>query len=179
MQIEHIPELALTAQDDQQIADLVNTAFGGAGPSGFGGRSYHQQRHHLRIITRADGAVIGHIAVLFRAIRVGGQLVQITGLAEVATHPDHTGRGVASLLLKDAIVQSRDSLAAFVVLFGDHPIYTKHGFQSMGNPLRYGAMDGCRTDDVMTQIDDTLMVLPLGDAVWDPQGEVDLLGHKF
>jgi predicted N-acetyltransferase YhbS len=179
MQIEHIPELALTGHDDQQIADLLDTAFGRAGPSGFDGQSYYQQRHQLRIITRAGEAIIGHIALLFRAIRVGGRLVQITGLAEVATHPDHAGRGIASFLLKDAVAQSRNSLAEFMVLFGDHSIYAKHGFQSVSNPLRYVAMDDCKTHDVTTQIDDALMVLPLGDAVWDPQAEVDLLGHKF
>ncbi len=179
MQIERIPELSLSVEDDRQIGVLLDAAFGAQMESGFDGRSYYQQRHHLRIMMRDGANVIGHIALLFRAIRIGDQLVQITGLAEVATHPDHAGQGVASTLLKDAIQQSRHSQAAFVVLFGDHPIYAKHGFRPMGNRLRYVALDDCRTHEVTARVDDALMVLSLGDVAWDPKAEVDLLGHLF
>jgi predicted N-acetyltransferase YhbS len=123
--------------------------------------------------------VVGHIALLFRAISMGKTIVPIVGLAEVATHPAHAGQGIASALLKRAIAHSRGSLANFIVLFGDHPIYAKHGFQTMKNPLRYVAMDGSQTYDVVTRIEDALMIVPLKDVVWDPEAKVDLMGHLF
>jgi len=178
MQIDCIPELALTKADDDRIAALVEIAFDGR-DAGFGGRSYNKQRHHLRIIAREGDQIIGHIALLFRAIRMGDQLVQIVGLAEVATHPTHEGKGIASALLQETITQSQRSLADFIILFGTHPIYAKHGFQKHINPLHYVVMDDCYTHKMITRIDDGLQVLSLGDVAWDPNAPIDLLGHLF
>ena len=179
MKIEAIPELALTAQDDAQIGALLDIAFADNSTGGFGGRSYYKQRHHLRIIMRDEGRIVGHIALLFRAIQVGAVHTQIVGLAEVATHPDLGGRGIATHLLKEAIAQSRQSLATFMVLFGDHPIYAKHGFETMPNMLRYVVMDSSKTATLTSEVRDGLMVLPLRDAQWDTSATVDLLGHLF
>ncbi len=179
MKIEQISELSLTADDDRQIGVLLEKAFGGKSGSGFGGRSYYKQRHHLRILVRDQEKVLGHIALLFRVIRVDKTFVPVVGLAEVATHPAHAGQGIASALLKRAIAHSQDSLANFIVLFGDHPIYAKHGFQSMKNPLRYVVMGGGQTNDIVTRIEDTLMVLPLKGVIWDTEAKVDLMGYLF
>lgn len=178
MQIERISELQLTRGDDDRIAALVDIAFRGR-DAGFGGRSYNKQRHHLRIIAREDGQIIGHIALLFRAIRMGDQIVQIIGLAEVATHPTHEGKGVATALLKETIRQSKQSLADFIILFGTHPIYAKHGFQKYANPLHYVVMDDCWTHKMITRVDDAFQVLALGEVDWDATAPVDLLGHLF
>ncbi len=179
MQIETIDELSLSADDDQQIGQLLNAAFARMGDDGYNGRSFYKQRHHLRIIAREDGQIIGHIALLFREIRMGTRLTPIIGLAEVATHPDQERQGIASALLKETINRSRKGLADFIVLFGDHPIYAKHGFKTHANSLRYVVLDDCITHKIIERVDDALMVLPLRDTVWDVDSEVDLLGHIF
>ena len=176
MRIDVIAEMDLTPADDAAIGRLLTGAFGG----GFDGRSFHKQRHHLRIVARdADDAILGHVALLIRDIRVGDRLTPVIGVAEVATREDHRGQGIAAALLGEALSQARRSLADFVVLFGNRPIYAGMGFTAAANPLTYVMLDGARSHGRLSRSDDTLMVLPLRDADWDHGADVDLVGHIF
>ncbi len=173
--IEIIPEWALTPADEAQIADLLRRSF----ETNFGARSYFQQRHHLRLVTRENGKIIGHMALLFRAIRLGSQLVDIAGLADVCTDADHRGKGVAQNLLTSAIKESHASQADFFLLFGNANIYSGNGFQPFSNPVTYLDLSGARTGEVKTEAAEQLMVLPLRDTLWPPTAPVDLLGTLF
>ena len=102
MQIDRIDELRLHSADEAQITTLLTRAFG----EEFGGNSFHQQRHHVRLVVRQPH-IIGHMALTYRAIRADGQMLDIIGLAEVATDPDHRGRGIAGALLQAAISEAR------------------------------------------------------------------------
>ncbi|MBL4813339.1 MAG: GNAT family N-acetyltransferase [Rhodobacteraceae bacterium] len=111
--IEHIEEMRLTHADEQSINALINSAFG----PHYGPRSFHGQRHHMRLIIR-DPHIIGHMALCYRAIRLDGRLINVIGLAEVATDPGRRGEGIAARLLQAAIAESKASQAAFILLFG-------------------------------------------------------------
>lgn len=174
MQIDVIPEWQLTVADEAQIARLLIAAF----DESFGGRSYHQQRHHIRLVAR-DPDVVGHMALCYRDIRMGDTLVPIIGLAEVATSPGRQGQGIASALMAKAMQQAHDSSAAFFVLFGERPIYAGNGFVRMTNTLISTQLYHARTGVVATGPDDGLMVLALRDQPWDPDATIDLLGWKF
>ncbi len=175
MQIDVIPEIRLTACDDAEIGALLTDAFG---PE-FNGRSFHKQRHHLRILVRDEGAIMGHLALLVRDIRIGDHVMPIIGVAEVTTRPDRRGQGVASMMLAAAIAEARASLADFIVLFGDRPLYVGAGFMKASNTLTYALLDDLRSQGTLTRVDDGLMILPLRGAVWDPEAPVDLVGHIF
>ncbi|SFS19121.1 GNAT family N-acetyltransferase [Yoonia litorea] len=179
IEIENRDELSLTRAEDDEIAGLLSAAFGQNGDDDFGGRSFYKQRHHLRVLGRSDGRLIGHIAICFRVINVAGTLVPVTGLAEVATHPDHGGQGIAGQLLKHTIALLRQTQAAFVLLFGDHPVYARNGFRAVTNTLRYTKIEDSRTESVVSAPTRYLQVLPLTDQAWDDQADVDLLGHLF
>lgn len=174
MQIDVIPEWQLTADDEAQIGTLLVAAF----DESFGGRSYHQQRHHMRLVAR-DPEVVGHMALCYRDIRMGDVLVPIIGLAEVATAPERQGQGIGSRLMAAALAQARASQAAFFVLFGVRPMYAGNGFQPMSNKLISTQLYDARTGQVVTEPHDALMVLPLKGLDWDPQATIDLLGWKF
>ncbi|NBD30188.1 MAG: GNAT family N-acetyltransferase [Alphaproteobacteria bacterium] len=178
-QIDRIEEMRLEPDDEAQIAQLLLAAFD---DEGFCGRSYHQQRHHLRLVLRAP-EIIGHMALTYRAIRMGDALVDIVGLAEVATAPERQGEGIATRLLTAALDEARSSGAAFFVLFGNRPIYAGHGFRAVSNPLTYTPMYGQETGAVIRQetavTHDDMMILPLGDMPWDASAHIDLLGTKF
>jgi predicted N-acetyltransferase YhbS len=174
--IETIAESALTAKDEAQIAHLLARSF----DTDFGGRSYFQQRHHLRLVTRQDGKIIGHMGLLFRAIRLGSQLTDIAGLADVCTDPDHRGKGVAQQLLTAAITNARASRATFFLLFGNANIYSGNHFRPFANPITYLDLRGARTGEVKTEAAEQLMVLPLQDGqIWPATVPVDLLGTLF
>lgn len=174
MQIERIEEVRLTIPDETQIAALMARAF----PTAFNGRSYYHQRHHVRLVVRAP-RIIGHMALVFRDININGGLVPIIGLAEVATDPDHRGKGIAGALLQAAIAEARASLATHMLLFGDAKLYAAAGFQPVQNKMRYVVIHNARTVRTQTARADSLMVLPLRDDPWPDGADLDMLGHLF
>lgn len=177
MRIETHHEIALTEAADAEIAALLEVAFGQ--DDGFQGRSFYKQRHHLRVLAREDGQLIGHIALNYRVIRVADRLVPIIGLAEVATAPDQGGKGVASTLLRETIKIASGTQAAFILLFGDHPIYENRGFVKQKNTLRFTKVEDNRSQEIVTMSTEALHVMAVGNQTWDDTAEVDLLGHIF
>ncbi len=174
MQIETVPEARLSPAQEVEIAALLARCFG----TDFGGRSFYQQRHHMRLLAR-DPHVVGHLALTLRAIRIGDQLMDIAGLAEVATDPDHRGKGIAATLLQAAIAEAKASPARFMLLFGTARIYPAAGFVSARNPMTWIDLTGARMGAVQVAVAKALMVLPLGDKAWDPAAPLDFLGNLF
>lgn len=176
MPVEQLDEMRLTPTDDAAIAALLGRAFGTAD---FKGRSYFQNRHHLRLVWREKGQIIGHVALSLRAIRMGDRLIQAAGVAEVATDPDHRGRGIASTLMEAAIAAAKGSLADVLILFGDEPLYARLGFQSKPNRTLTVSMHDVQTGVQENRQDDGLMVMPLRDIEWDDTALIDLVGFAF
>lgn len=174
MQIETIPETRLTHARDAEIAALLMRCFA----TDFGGRSFYQQRHHLRLVAR-DQALVGHMALTLRAIRIGGELTDIAGLADVATDPSHRGKGIAATLLQAAIAEAKASPAQFMLLFGTAGLYAGAGFQTAHNPMTWIDMTGAEIGSVHSERATSLMVLPLRENPWDAIAPLDLLGNLF
>lgn len=175
IQIERIQEWQLTAADDRAIAALLARCF----PTDFGGRSYFVQPHHMRLVVRHDGQIIGHMALLLRAVDLDGRRLIIGGLGDVATDPAHRGKGIAAALLHEAIAMARSSPAIFLLLFGVAKIYASAGCQAHANPLVHLVWDNGQTRQVMSQGSEDLMVLPLRDEPWLAHAFLDLRGALF
>ena len=173
--IETINELDLTPQTDAEIAALLMAAF----DSGFGGRSYYRQRHHLRLLARDGDVLAGHVALLYRAIQSRGQLIPIIGLAEVATASTHRGQGIARTLITQSLQIAQDSQAQFALLFGDPAHYSRYGFRTAQNQLRQLDLKDGHSSAVKTAPDSGFMVAPTGHVDWDDTAEIDLMGHEF
>ena len=174
MDIERIPEWALTEADDRQIADLLARCF----KTDFGGRSFFDNRQHLRLVYR-QSRIVGHMALQFRAMRLGERSVTIAGLADVATDPEFRGQGIAGQLLQVAIAEASGSLAEFFLLFGTAGLYQAAGFRRVQNPTIWVDMRGSVTREIHRSPSEDLMVLPLRDTVWDGNATLDLLGNVF
>ncbi|MFM2354545.1 MAG: hypothetical protein RLZZ528_281 [Pseudomonadota bacterium] len=175
MQVERIAELDLTPGDEAAIADLLRRCFA----TDFGGRSHFIQRHHLRFVLR-DPAIVGHMGLTFRVVRLGGALVPVLGLADVATDPGRRGEGIAARLLAEVIAWGRTSPADVLLLFGTAALYQGAGCRKAANPMRYVDMTGAVTHGVRDEPAESLMVLPLKPgAAWDETLPLDLLGHLF
>jgi GNAT superfamily N-acetyltransferase len=173
--IEIIADWDVSAADEGQIVRLLARCF----DTDFGGRSYFQQRPHFRMIWREGGQIIGHMAVMMRAIRLNGVLVDVAGLADVATHPDHRGKGIAAALLKSTVAQVRAAQTQYFLLFGTAALYGAHGFAAALNLMTYIDLRGAVTGAVKTEVPQELRVLPLRGKVWPVDAPVDLLGHLF
>ncbi|SFR51574.1 Predicted N-acetyltransferase YhbS [Yoonia tamlensis] len=175
MDIEIVNEIDLSPAQDQEIAALLHEAFGAE----FGGRSFFQQRHHLRLIARIDGKMAGHVALTYRVIGQGGKMIPILGLAEVATDKTYRGQGVARTLVTKSLDIASDSPAEFALLFGDPAHYHRYGFQAAVNSLRSLDLENGVSKGIKIGPDDSFMVVATGQTTWDPQAEVDLMGRKF
>lgn len=175
MQVDRIPEWALTPADEAQIVALLAQAF----DTDFGGRSFFRQRHHLRLLARDGGALVGHMALLWRAVRLGGSLVTVAGLAEVATAGKRRGEGIAGRLLQVAIAEALGSSAEFLLLFGTAALYAGAGFRPAANPMLWADMTGACLGGICREPARDLMVLPLRGREWDDGAELDLLGDVF
>ena len=174
MNIDTVAETDLSAAHEAEIAALLARCFA----TDFGGRSFYQQRHHLRFLAH-DPVLVGHVALTLRAIRIGEVLTDIAGLAEVATDPAHRGKGIAAALVGAAIAQARASRAAHLILFGEAGVYAAAGFRPAHNPMRWIDLTGARMGAVCSERATHLMVLPLRDQPWDPAAPLDLLGNLF
>ncbi|QQA43003.1 GNAT family N-acetyltransferase [Pelagovum pacificum] len=175
MKIERIEEMRLDRAKEAEAESLIQLCFPRAG---FGGRSFHGQRHHVRILAWDDG-LVGHMAMTYRAIRVGDRLVDMVGLAEVCTHPDRRGEGIAGKMLEAAIAEAKASPASVFLLFGNAGLYAANGFVAKQNPLRWLDRTGARTNEVKEGPSDGLMVMALDDTPWDDDALVDVAGSMF
>ncbi len=175
MKIERIEEMRLGPADDAQIATLLAASF----DTNFDGRSFYQQRNHVRFVTRQDDRIVGHMALSIRDIRMGDRAVTVVGLADVATDPACRGQGIASALLQATIAEAKQSPAEFYMLFGDAALYAANGFVPASNPIRFISLLGNRTRTVYEKPSDGLMIMPLGDLDWDGDALIDLVGHAF
>lgn len=173
MRVEAIPEWAF-GDREAEVAALIRLCF----DLDFGGRTFFKQSHHLRLLA-LDPHVVGHVAVTWRAVRLGTRLLDVAGLAEVATHPKRRGEGIARLLVGRAIEEARASLAAHVLLFGTAGLYESLGFHPAPNSVRHVAIDRGRTLGVWDERDLSLMALPLRGEPWDDDAPLDLLSPMF
>lgn len=174
MTVEQIAEWALRPEDDRQIAALLARAF----DDDFGGRSYYRTRQHLRLVHR-QAAIVAHMALQFRAMRLGGRLITVAGLADVATDAAWRGRGLASALLATAVELARASPADHMALFGTARLYHAAGFRPVHNPMIWTDMTGAVSGAPCHEPAESLMVLPLRGAAWDATAPLDLLGTLF
>lgn len=174
-QYERAYESEVTAEDEAQIVALLARCF----DTDFGGRSYFRTRHHLRLLVRDQGRIIAHMALQFRAMRLGGSLIHVAALGDVATDPGHRGKGLAATLLQAAIAEARTARASHFLLFGTAALYAAAGFQPASNPLIYLDLDGAQTGSLRKEPAEALQVLSLDGTEWDTTAELDVLGGLF
>lgn len=91
------------------------------------------------ILDDAEGTTVCHAGMYFRDGIWNGRKVRLGGIGGVSTHPDHRGKGYATLALNAAIATFRHHEATdFVVLVcGEHniPLYAKRGWHVFNGKL--------------------------------------------
>ncbi len=173
--IERIDELRLSKADSREISALLDESFGGE----FEGRSFFIQRNHLRLVKRVSGRIVGHLALVYRAIRIGENLVTIMGIGDVAVAKEARRQGIGAVLVDAAIAEAKQSKALFLLLFGEAKIYGRAGFESATNPLVWVEHTDFHSTSITRKPSESLMIYQLGTKNWDQSAEVDFLGGLF
>ncbi|WP_323767681.1 GNAT family N-acetyltransferase [Antarctobacter sp.] len=169
--IEEISEQCLTVEDEAEISALLEVCF----PTDYGGRSFFKQRPHLRVIWR-EARIVGHVALFYRAVRLGDALVDVIGVGDVATLPEARGKGIGTQLIDRSAQTGRNSQAEFLLLFGARGLYDRAGFRPVTNPYRHVQMEGARTQGIEVRTSQFLKVRSLHGSAWPEGVEVDFLG---
>jgi putative acetyltransferase len=85
----------------------------------------------ISLVADAGTEVIGHVAVSPVSISDGASAW--FGLGPISVLPEHQGRGVGSLLMREALHILRLRGAAGCVLLGEPEYYSRFGFQADAN----------------------------------------------
>lgn len=167
------PTLPTAVQD--QLRPLLDEAF----PGLFNGRTYVKQQPHFRIIMHAGSDVVGHVALDYRVIRIGVEVVRICFVIDLCVHKDRRGQGIGSKLLEEAEAQARQAEVCFMVLIADlHGFYGRHGFlRIQGVSTKWLEIkDRASHSLIEGDLSDQLMAKPLNECGW-PEGPIDMLGY--
>ena len=141
------------------------------------GRSWASARPELRLVARAAGGPVAHLAVLRRFLQVGEEAVVVGDVGLVAVDPDTQGRGLGAELLG----RCRTALDGLGLPFGfltcgEHVagFYASAGWVRIADPTRM-----VRADGRVQVYGGVSMVLPVRREIGEwPVGRVDRNGWE-
>jgi len=110
------------------------------------------------LVAEHKGRIVGHVQLVFREIKLGRKTFITTGgIANVSTHPDYRGKGIATKLMKMALDRCKELKIPLSSLFTGygyvaHRIYRRLGYADTLFMTRYLAED--------EEVERTLEMLP-------------------
>ena len=171
------PEYAISAEVCSQLRLLLDECF----PDTFEGRTYFKQLPHMRLLALDGDSVVGQVGIDGRVVNVGGAIVSIFGLIDMAVHPARRGKHVGTLLLAEAERIARACEREFLVLMADrHELYLKEGYRRVQPAItKWLAIENRHSVELTVQdLSECFMVKPLTERTW-PVGMIDMLGYLF
>lgn len=177
LRIASLPEHSITSEVSSQLQDLLEECF----PGWLEGRTYYKQLPHFRLMAMDAERVVGQVGVDGRIINVGGEVLSIFGVIELAVRSSCRGRGIGTMLLSEVERIARSANRDFLVVMADrHDIYLKEGYRRiLPARTRLLAIENRQSVDVVeNDLSNCFMVKPLTDKPW-PKGTIDMLGYVF
>lgn len=133
---------AIKASELDECLDLWGDVFAvgrGYFPPYFYGDPWFK-RAYTRVCS-VDGKIVSAIQICEREVRLGEARIVMGGIGNVATYPDHRGKGYSQRLLSDAARVMHDHRIDFSVLFtGIQPFYEKVLWRSVPQRMFMGKM---------------------------------------
>ncbi|WP_422526067.1 GNAT family N-acetyltransferase [Serratia fonticola] len=143
------------------------------------GRTFVKQEPHHRLLAFSGNHLIAHLGIDFRIIRVGEELIPISGIIDLCVHQDYRGNKLAGDLL--AIAERVSSNRDFVILMADdNRLYRINGYLSLTNAnSKWLAIDALHSHSVIQRdLSEIFMYKAMKNRLW-PKGKIDLLGYLF
>lgn len=124
---------ALSADDRVAIRQLMDIAFDGD----FDDVDFDHALGGLHVVVRADGAVVGHAAVVQRQLLVDGQPFRCGYVEAVAVHPQWGRRGIGGELMAavEGIVTAAYDVGALSASEQGRGLYRRRGWQMWAGEL--------------------------------------------
>ena len=176
VKIKQQEEYSISPKQAANINELLQVCFPGY-PSN---RNYYRSLPTFRLLGWDKKQLIGHLAIVFRIIKIGNTTARIFGISDVCVHPDHRSLKIATLLLEDLEQLCLDYNIDFLILIAqNHSLYKKMGFRLVNNTCRWLLTNDHQSLGIMHgKLDKSLMVKVMGDLKWN-KGLLDLSGGIF
>ncbi len=180
MEFQLIEAYKVDRVTQQQVAELLEACFPDGGHNG---RTYFKQMPHYRLLLRQGDVLIGHIALDYRVMALGGKPLKVMGLIDVAVLPAHQGKGLGTQMLKqvdDLMEPYLDNIDFMYLVSEKHKFYENCGYQLIKQQVKWLAIDQHVNYGIKDEyIDDCIMIKPNGDKIWDETVTLDLLGYWY
>lgn len=169
-------ETDLCAEDRRAISVLLRASF----PEYPEERIYFPQPPHTRLLHWEGRELTGHLGIVIRDIRVGGNAFQVMGVADLCTAADRVGEGVATRLLEQMETLARSCSIPFLMAMAlTSGLFSKVGFRPIDVRCTWLAYLNGRSLGLFHRTPPSgLMVKSVGAVDW-PEGDVDLMGPLF
>ena len=176
MRIKRIEEFNLSNRANKAVIALLSECFS-AYPSG---QSFYKQIPSFRFLAYDDKVLVGHLAVHFRMMNIGGLTANIFGVSDLCVSSDRRSKNIATSLLTELENLGTKNKIDFLILVAqDHGLYTKNGFKVVDNTCRWLLINGHQSLGVMHgQLKRCIMMKAIGDKKWQ-DGILDFLGPVF
>lgn len=176
MKIQKAEEYKISYEQALAINALLTTCFSGY-PSN---RNYYKSLPTLRLLAWNKDLLIGHLAIVYRVIKVGSTVLRVFGISDVCVHPEHRDQHCASVLLDKLDKYCKRYRIDFQILIAEEQeFYKKRNYQSVENTVRWLLINDHQSLGVMHgQLNNSLMVKQTGEVDWN-EGLLDLLGSVF
>lgn len=175
-----IPEYALSREDRQQVADLVQRVFP---EDEYRGRAYFKQHAHARILLREKGVLVGQVGLDYRTMTVNKQPVNVLGLIDVIVEPNLQGQRIGSRLLAevDRVAEMyQHNIDALFLVAERHSFYARAGYRLITQTATWLQIDQHTNYGMKTErFDQYFMVKEMGDFVWPNEADLDMLGYWY
>jgi predicted acetyltransferase len=132
MDLHQIARADLTGEIESHVQALLKEAF----PDSFSKKTdyYSHETPALIWIIRHDRAVIGHLALYERQVKIADELLNIGMIGGVAVASQQRRRGCSRLLIQSAHEYLKRKLIPFSILFAYEPgFYRSSGYRLMEN----------------------------------------------
>ncbi len=167
-------EITTTVYADADLPETLRTLLKAWEQVCFTPNEYTWSRVQWRVVVWDDGVPVSHAGIVARRCALDGRPLHLAGLSTVMTPPDRRRRGYASAAVARAGEFMREVVRApfgLLVTGPDRaPLYARHGWQRVDDPLLVAMPDGSKRQ--MTAV---VMILALAGRPW-PGGTIDLCG---
>lgn len=176
MKIKRIEEYQLTSKTEKEISRLLKDCFSSYPDQ----QSYYKQVPSFRFLAYDEKALIGHLAIHFRIMNIGGLTTKIFGIADLCVANSHRSKNIATTLLNELEVLGQKSNIDFLILVAqDHSLYKKNGFKLVENTCRWLLINSNQSLGVLHgRIERSIMMKAIGEEKWQ-DGILDFLGPVF
>ncbi len=124
----------LSAAEVEAIRSLLFAAFGADEEERFAEDDWQHAIGGMHFVLDLDGEIVAHASVVERELHVDGRPLRTGYLEAVATTPEHQGKGLGSIVMRDveAYIQDRFELGALGT--GSHHFYERLGWRTWRGP---------------------------------------------